>query len=117
MFLKIFRILITFQIHLPGLAEGQLHEVGLNLQIGSREKTVLQKNVHQMACKRKERQEPHNGKNRLKGCGGLDLIEHISHHDHPEDQPLRPVRHGINHNGRDSPRGNFSNMPQQEQIV
>ncbi len=88
MLLKIFRILITFQIHLPGLAEGQLHEVGLNLQIGSREKTVLQKNVHQMACKRKERQKPHNDKNPPKGCGRLYLVEHISHHEHPENQSL-----------------------------
>ena len=55
--------------------------------------------------------------NHLKGCGGLDLIEHISHHDHPEDQPLRPVRHGIDHNGRDPPRGNLSDMSQYKQAV
>ena len=88
MLLKIFRILITFQIHFPGLVEGQLHEMRLNLQIGPWKKTVLQKNVHQMARKRKKRQKPHNGKNRLKGCGGLDLVEHISHRKHPKNQPF-----------------------------
>ncbi len=41
-----------------------------------------------MAGKRKERQKPHNDKNPLKGHGRLYLVEHISYHEHPENQSL-----------------------------
>ena len=88
MTLKIFRILIAFQVCLPGLAERQLHEMGLNLQIGPGEIAVLQQNIHQMARKGEERQKSHNGKNLSYRCGRLYLVEHISHHKYPEDQPL-----------------------------
>ena len=84
----IFRILIAFQVRLPCLAKRQLQKTGLNLQIGPGKIAVLQQNVHQMARKGEERQKSHHGKNLLYGCGCLYLVEHISHHKYPEDQPL-----------------------------
>ena len=84
----IFRVLIAFQVSLPGLAEGQLHEMGLNFQIGPGKIAVLQKDIHQMAREGEEGQKSHHRKNLPDGRGCLDLVEHISHHKHPEDQPL-----------------------------
>ena len=54
MTLKIFRILIAFQVCLPCLAKRQLLKIGLNFQIGPGKIAVLLKFIHLMARKGKK---------------------------------------------------------------